>query len=331
MVGAPPIKALLDAGEAELKKRGHAVVRYANAADFKAAESKAAPPPLADGDVLVALGMPCTRALLSMAKLRAVVSPYTGTEFIDVAAATDLGIVVGFGQTPENTIGMAESTIMFILVSLYDLNRSEKMLRANAPRPPRFARLLRGKTVGLIGLGAVGRAIIERLAGWEARILVATPRPRAVPLGVEVVGLDELLGASDVVVVVSALNAETHGMLNAERLARMKSDAILVNTARGAIIDQAALVAAAKRGHLAKIALDVYETEPLPTDSPLRDLPNAVLTPHMVGQTVESDQTLGAAAVENMVRPMEGRPPLYVRNPEALPAWEARWQADRPA
>lgn len=326
MVGAPSINTMLDAGEAELKKRGHAVVRYANAAEFNAAEANRASSLLADGDVLVAMGMPCTRALLSSAKLRAVVSPYTGTEFIDVAAATELGIVVGFGQTPENTIGMAESTILFILATFYDLQRSEKLLRDNAARVPRFARLLRGKTVGLIGLGAVGRAIIDRLAGWETKILVTTPRPRAVPPGVEVVALDELLAVSDVVVVVAALNAETQGLLNAERLARMKKDAILVNTARGGIIDEAALVAAMKRGHLASVALDVFETEPLPADSPLRDLPNAVLTPHRVGQTIESDLTLTPAAVENMVRPMEGRAPLLVRNPEVLPVWEARWR-----
>lgn len=321
MVCAPTINKMLDVGEAELKNRGHAVIRYANVAAFKAVAS-----PLEDGDVLVAMGMPCTRELLSKAALRAMVSIYAGTEFIDVAAATELGIVVGFGQTPENSIGMAESTIMFMLVSLYDLHRSEKILRDHAPRPPRFARLVRGKTVGLIGLGAIARAIIERLAGWGVKILVATPRPRAVPPGVAVVELDELLSSSDVVVVVSAMNAQTRGLLDAGRLARMKPDAILINTARGGIIDETALVQAARRGHLAKIALDVFETEPLPADSPLRDLPNAILTPHMVGQTVESEITLTATAVENMVRPMEGRAPLIVRNPEVLPLWESRWR-----
>ena len=320
MVGGPTVDAMLDAGEVELERRGHAFVRHANAAAFRAAAR-----PLGDGDVLIAMGMPCTRELLSMGRLRAVVSPYVGTEFIDVAAATELGIVVGFGQTPENGIGMAESTIMFMLVTLYDLHRSERQLRENAPRPARFAHLLRGKTVGLIGLGAIGRAIVERLAGWGVRILAFTPRPRNVPPGVEVVALEELLAASDVVAVVATLNPETRGLLNAERLATMKRGAILVNTARGGIIDEAALVAAMKRGHLAKVALDVFETEPLPANSPLRDLPDAVLTPHMVGQTVESEQTLIAAAVENMVRPMEGRPPLYVRNPEVLAGWQARW------
>ena len=154
---------------------------------------------------------------------------------------------------------------------------------------------------------------------------MATPRPREIPGGVEVVSLDELLVSSDVVVVVATLNPETRGLLNAERIAKMKPAAILVNTARGAIIDEAALVAALRRGHLAKVALDVYETEPLPADSPLREISGAVLTPHMVGQTVESEHTLQPAAVENMVRPMEGLPPLYVRNPEVLATWQTRW------
>jgi phosphoglycerate dehydrogenase-like enzyme len=320
MVGAPPVKALLDGAEAELNHRGHAFVRYASPAEFKAAKS-----PLAEGDVLVALGMPVTRELLASAKLRAVVSPFTGTEHIDVAAATELGIVVGFGQTPENTVGMAEATIMFMLVTLYDLQRAEKLLRESQPRPPQFGRLVRGKTVGLIGLGAIGRAIAQRLEGWEARVVAYTPRPRDVPENVEILGLDALLAASDVVMVVSSLNAETQNMLNAERLMKMKKDAVLINTSRGGIVDEAALVEVAKRGHLAKIALDVYETEPLPADSPLRGLPNAVLTPHIIGQTKESWQTLPVAVVQNMVRPMENKPPLYVRNPEVLPRWQERW------
>src|SRR4051812_31445537 len=104
LIDMPSIKDMCEAAEAELKRRGHAVVRHPGIPAFKAAKN-----PLEDGDVLFTLGLPCTRELMSSAKLRAVISPYTGTDFIDVAAATELGIVVGHGQVPENSIGMAES------------------------------------------------------------------------------------------------------------------------------------------------------------------------------------------------------------------------------
>jgi phosphoglycerate dehydrogenase-like enzyme len=296
-------------------------VRYANAGAFKQAKA-----PLAEGDVLMALGWPVTRELLSAAKLRALVSPYTGTDFIDMAAASELGIVVGHGQTPENTIGMAEANIMLMLECLYDLRRSEKLLRENLPRPDRFARLARGKTLGLIGLGAIARAVIERLAAWEMRILAYTPRPRGtLPAGVALKSLDELLASSDIVMVTAALNEETRGLLDRKRLMAMKPNAILINTSRGEIVDERALYEVMKAGHLGMAALDVYETEPLPKDSPLRELPNAVLTPHIVGQPIENIPAATLAAIENICRPLEGRPPQFVRNPDVVPGWQKRW------
>jgi D-3-phosphoglycerate dehydrogenase len=320
LVEVPAITDMCDIAEAELPKRGHAVVRHASPAAFKAAKDA-----LGEGDVLFALGMPVNRELLSSARLKAVVSPFTGTEFIDVAAATELGIVVGHGQVPGNSIGMAESSIMLMLALLYDLRRSEKQLRENLPRPPRFAHLARGKTVGLVGLGAISREVARRLSGWDMKILAYTPRPRNVPANVQVVGLDELLAQSDVVMVHASMNAETRNLLDARRLAQMKKGAILINTSRGGIVDEKALAAAMHEGRIAGAALDVYETEPLPADSALRDMPNSILTPHMVGQTIESLEELRKAAVENLVRAMEGRAPLYVRNPEVLPDWQRRW------
>jgi phosphoglycerate dehydrogenase-like enzyme len=323
LIDMPSIRDMCDAAEAELKKKGLPFVRHAGIPAFKAAKN-----PLADGDLLFVLGLPCTRELMSSAKLRAVVSPFTGTDFIDVPAATELGIVVGHGQVPENGIGMAESTIMMMLACLYDLHRNEKLLRENLPRPPRFAHLARGKTAGLIGFGDIGKGIAARLAGWDMKILAHTPRLKPpLPHGVEAVSLDELLARSDVVMIVASLNAETKDLLNAKRLAQMKKDAILINTSRGGIVNENDLVDVMARGHLAYTALDVFETEPLPPDSTLRTIDKAILTPHMVGQSIESEVVLRAAAVENIVRPMEGKPPEYVRNPDVLPEWRKRWGA----
>jgi len=105
----------------------------------------------------------------------------------------------------------------------------------------------------------------------------------------------------------------------------MKADAILVHASRGGIVDEAALVKVAKEGRLHKVALDVFETEPLPLDSPLRELPNAILTPHCVGHSREGAEAVPRAALANIERAMAGEPPLYVLNPAILPEWQRKW------
>jgi D-3-phosphoglycerate dehydrogenase len=146
-----------------------------------------------------------------------------------------------------------------------------------------------------------------------------------VPANVAFVGLDELLKSSDVVCVLATLNAETRHLLNEAKLRLMKPNAILINTARGGIVDEAALVKIAKEGRLHKIALDVFEAEPLPPDSALRELPNAILTPHCVGHSREGAEVVTRAAIVNIERAVAGEPPLYVVNPAVLPDWQKRW------
>jgi phosphoglycerate dehydrogenase-like enzyme len=127
--------------------------------------------------------------------------------------------------------------------------------------------------------------------------------------------------------VLTNLNSGSRGLLNAERLRLLKPGAVLVNTARGAIIDEAALVAVARERPDLLLALDTFTVEPLPADSPLRDIPNAILTPHMLGHTQESSDALPDAAVENAQRILAGELPLYLCNPEIVARWQARWQS----
>jgi D-3-phosphoglycerate dehydrogenase len=216
---------------------------------------------------------------------------------------------------------------MLILASLHNLPEKLAALRANQPAPSRMnARMLRGKTLGMIGFGNLARAIAHRLSTWDVTMQTYAPRLHApLPDRIARVELDELLATSDVVCVLATLNAETRHMLNVEKLRLMKPDAILINTARGGIADEAALVKIAKEGRLHKIALDVFETEPLPADSPLRELPNAILTPHCVGHSREGAEAVPKTAIENIARALAGQPPLYVVNPEVLPAWRKRW------
>jgi phosphoglycerate dehydrogenase-like enzyme len=222
---------------------------------------------------------------------------------------------------------MAESTILLILASLYSLHWWEQQLRDNRPHPAQVpGRMLNGRTVGMIGFGHIASAMAQRLKPWQVGLQTYVPRLRfPLPDGVVRVELDELLRTSDIVCVLASLNAETRGMLNLDRLRLMKKDALLVNTARGAIIDEDALVQIAGERPAFTIALDTFTHEPLPIGSPLRTLPNAILTPHAIGHTQESLAALAPAAIENVTRALRGEVPLYVRNPNVIPEWSRRW------
>jgi phosphoglycerate dehydrogenase-like enzyme len=324
VVSQPGVDYAITPVEEALKQSGHAVTRYPDVAAFRAAEDA-----LADADVLYLSGVPCTRAMLARApRLRAVVTPWIGVEGFDIPAATELGIVMANGQVPENYLSMAEATIMLVLACLHNFPDKIDALKHNRPTPLRQkARMLRGKTLGMIGFGNMARAIAQRLANWEVKLQTYAPRLKApLPAEVERVELDQLLRTSDVVCVLATLNAETRGLLTLAKLRLMKPEAILVNTARGGIVEEAAIVAIAQEGKLHKIALDVFETEPLPLDSPLRGLPNMILTPHAVGHSREGAEAVPKVALDNIMRALAGTPPLYVLNPAVLPAWQRRWQ-----
>jgi phosphoglycerate dehydrogenase-like enzyme len=322
---APPgLDFIFDPIVAGLRQHGHNVAHLTDFAKFARESAEI----LKDAEVFVGLSnYPFTRDLMQQApRLIGIVSPFIGTEGIDEAAATELGIMVANGQVPENFLSMSESTIMLILASLYSLHWWEGQLRDNRPHPPKVpGRMLRGRTVGIIGFGQIARGIAARLSGWDIKLQTYTPRVRnPLPAGVERVSLEDLLRTSDIVCVLAPLNAETRGMLNLERLLLMKPDALLINTARGGIIDEDALVQVACERPNLKIALDVFSVEPLPIDSALRTLHNVILTPHAIGHTQESLDALPAAAIENVSKILAGELPPYVRNPDVIENWKRR-------
>jgi phosphoglycerate dehydrogenase-like enzyme len=171
---------------------------------------------------------------------------------------------------------------------------------------------VRGRRVGLVGFGRIGRAFARMVAPLGVELLVADPfctRESAAEHGARLVGLDELLGSSSVVVLAAALTPETRGMIDARRLALVEDGAYLVNVARGGIIEMDALVAELRSGRLTA-ALDVTDPfEPLPADHELRRLTNVYLTPHVAAGGVEVRAAMGAEAVEEVVRFFRGEPP----------------------
>ena len=179
----------------------------------------------------------------------------------------------------------------------------------------------------MVGVGKIGRETARLLAPWGATMQYSARRDAdltGLPQMARV-DLDTLLRTSDIVLVLASLNPETRGLINAEKFRLMKKTAILVNTARGAIIDEAALAEALRSKTIAGAALDCFATEPLPAGSPLRGMPNLILTPHMIGHTVEAHHSLEVATRENLDLILSGRPPRYVVNPAVLPSWTAKW------
>jgi phosphoglycerate dehydrogenase-like enzyme len=324
-LGPAGLNFIFDPIVAGLRARGYQVTHFTDFVEFDRVSDAV----LQDAGAFVVLSnFPCGKALMKKAPhLLGIVSPFIGTEGIDEPAATELGIMVANGQVPENVLSMSESTIMLILVSLYSLHWWQQQLRENRPHPAQVpGRMLRGRTLGMIGCGQIARGLVARLEGWEIQLQTYVPRLRTpLPPTVKRISLEELLQTSDVVCVLAPLNAETRGMLDFERLRLMKPDAVLINTARGGIIDEAALVQIARERPNLKIAIDTFAQEPLPPDSPLRELPNAILTPHAIGHTQESLNALPTGAVENVSRILQGELPLYPRNPEVIPRWQERF------
>ena len=252
---------------------------------------------------------------------------YIGTEFIDVAACTRRGVVVGFGAVPDNYLGVAEAIVMLATALMKALPAKHAALREGGWSVGDAGRMVAGSTIGMIGLGNVGRALVRRLAGWDCRLVCYDPYVKpadAATQGVVLVDLDTLLRSADVVSVQATLTAETRHMIGARELRLMRPDAYLINTARGPLVDEAALRCALDEGWIAGAAIDVWEEEPTPTDNPLRRHPRVLATGHNVGHPQRLYDAMVSAAAENVLRALRGEPPLYVRNPEVLPAQRAR-------
>ena len=268
---------------------------------------------LADVDAIILRRWEVDREMLEAApKLRAVVTVGVGVEKVDIEAATELGIVVA--NSPGNQISVAEATMLLMLaVSKRMLMWVDAARTGNQPDASVHGSELYGKTLGLIGLGRIGRRVAGMARAFGMDVLAYDPYVTSAD-DVELVPLDDLLRRSDLVSVHVVLTPETHHMLGAREFGLMKPSAVVINTARGGAIDEAALIEALRSKQIAGAGLDVFEVEPPELDNPLLSMPNVVATPHALPRTEEAFERCAEMTQESILAVMDGELPQYTIN-----------------
>lgn len=266
---------------------------------------------------------PIDAALLDACPRLRVVSTYAvGVDNVDLPAAAERGVPVG--NTPY-VVTEATADMCFALMLAFSRRIPEGDAFVRAKKWETWSPYLmisnnvHGKTLGIVGMGRIGQAIAKRATGFDMNILYHTrnPRPEAEEkFGCAYVSYGELLARSDIVVMIVPLTGETRHMMNAESLAKMKESAILVNVARGGVVDPKALHDALAAKRIRGAAVDVTEPEPIGKDDPLLTLDNFLIAPHVATGTWETRQLMTDVAVDNLMRGLRGEPLRYYANPD---------------
>jgi phosphoglycerate dehydrogenase-like enzyme len=272
------------------------------------------------------------------AQLRLVAKYTIGVDDVDLAAANALGVLVTHSPTEANWGGVAEGTLALLLTFLKRIRERDRHVKGGGWRDPPFFGTYLGRrndgyvgiTIGIVGLGRAGTRVAELLQPWRVRLLAADPYvepAKFASCGVERVDLDTLLSESDVVTLHCNLTAETRDLIDRRRLGLMKATAMLINTARGRVVDLEALCDALEAGALAGVALDVLPEEPPPSAARIARFGDRVLlSPHMVA--ANAGGTLGAAipwAADAVLAALRGRLPERIYNGEAISLWQTRF------
>lgn len=279
-------------------------------------------------DALLVQYAPITRRVLeALPSVRAIGRYGVGVDTLDLVAATDLGVAVsnvpdyGTEDVSDHAVALAVSLSRGVV----ELDRNLRAgITSLAPVKPLHR--LSTRTFGVIGLGRIGAATARkaRALGFSVHGYDPMREPGTTTEdGIAVRTQEEVLAGSDVISIHVPLTEQTHHLISTEALARMRPGSMLVNTSRGGVVDTAAVVEALQSGHLRGAGLDVFETEPLPQDSPLRDCPTAVLTPHASWYSEESETELKRRVIENVVEVLSGRRPRNILNPEVLGSSES--------
>jgi D-3-phosphoglycerate dehydrogenase len=279
--------------------------------------------PLRDAELLIVHYCPVSPAVLDGAPgLRILATCRAGTENIAADEATRRGILVlhVIGRTTE---AVSDFTIGLLLSEIRNIARAHSRMAAGtwdkAFPTSAFTPELEGKAVGIVGFGEVGRAVARKLSGFGVKLLAHDPYVDDGMIrdgGARPASLADLLEGSDFVTLHARAESGAPPMIGPEELGRMKPTAFLVNTARAALVDTAALVQALRERSIAGAALDVHDEEPLPKDHPLLELDNVTLTPHLASSTKECSEKSPRLLAQDLRRVFEGRPPRHALNPE---------------
>ena len=263
------------------------------------------------------------------AGLKALLRHGAGLDMIPVEVATEAGVLVA-NVPGANALTVAEHVIWSAMALLRRYPQVDRDLRSAGWAAGRahsdLGREISGRVLGVLGMGAIGRALAAMAqGGFGMKVICHTRSGTGLPPGIAHVSLERLFADSDILALCAPLTDQTRGLVDAAALARMRAGAILVNVARGPVVVEKALIAALASGHLGGAAIDVFDTQPLPTDHPFLSLPNVILTPHMAGITEESMLRMGMGVVEEARRIAAGALPLHFVNPEVLPRFTARF------
>ncbi len=274
--------------------------------------------------LIIRSGTRVTAEVIAAAKkLKVIARAGVGVDNIDIAAATQAGIIVANAPT-GNVVAAAEHAIALIFALARNIAEAHRSMRAGEWNRKAFMGVeIRNKTLGLVGLGRVAGHVCRRAVGLDMNVLAYDPyvtADYAGKIGAELTDLDDLLANSDFISLHLPLNDATKHLINAETLAKMKPGARLINTSRGGVISEADLLAALDAGPLAGAALDVFEQEPLPADSPLRQHPNIILTPHIGGSTTEAQHQVALDAASQVIESLNDRPARYAINAPLIPS-----------
>jgi len=241
-----------------------------------------------------------------------------GVDNIDLTAAKELGIAVNY--VPDYCLReVSDHAMAFLLALARKVTFANKLVQSGrwdvAPLAP--MRRLEGQVLGLVGFGNIPRALAPKAKSFGLQVLTYDPyvdQDALTAMGVESVSFDDLLARSDFISVHAPLQPATRGLMNAKAFAKMKKGAFLINTARGPLVDEAALIAALDSGHLGGAALDVVATEPLARDSPLIGRDNVILTPHTAYYSVEALEELQTKCASDLARVLSGEKAIYPIN-----------------
>jgi phosphoglycerate dehydrogenase-like enzyme len=284
---------------------------------------------LPGADAVFASMDPFTESVLgspAAANLKIISRWGVGYDAIDVPAATRLGVVVAY--TPGLLNDAVADYAFALLLAVARRVHVGHLTMSQGAWTSTWGHDVAGKTLGLLGCGRIGQAVARRAKGFEMRLLSydVVPSAAAEQCGIQFVSLDELLAQSDFLSLHAALTPQNRGLIGEAQLRKMKPSAYLINTARGALVDETALGRALNEGWIAGAAVDAFATEPLPIDHPLRRAANLLLTPHQASFARETGERVSSAAAQAIVDLMNGQRPKFVVNPDvfASPILRAR-------